>query len=50
MIKDNFRSLSPKIFLITFNTINKKIFSDLGFKNYYYCFFSTSFIKNVKSN
>ena len=34
MIKDNFKSLNSKIFLVTFNTFYKKNISGLGFKNF----------------
>ena len=49
MIKDNFRTLNPKIFLVTFNTFyKKKYFGIQDLKISYYCFLSIDFIKKKK--
>lgn len=50
MIRDKFRSLSPKIFLVTLNIFYKKIFWDFRYKNFFLLFFKHMYYKNVKSN
>ena len=46
MIKDNFKSLNSKIFLVIFNTFyKKKIFWSLGLKNFLLLFLKHRFYK-----